>query len=276
MVTAEQFGKMRDFIFRHGDLLTRRRFAYHFENGCKQDVLDVLACYQNDDGGFGNGLELDLMCPPSSGICTEVALGYLLELGVADGPILQRAIEWILSNQTENGDLPHPVEAAKSYPHGNWWQQDSNRILSVAGLLGKMGRDLPEISSRAAEFFENNCVPFPEEIGVYSYPIALYLQHSDGADRFPQSCEKLAAAFPIMLEKEAWHHPLFFCSNRWDSPDIPMPLWQSEAKRALATLQDDGGVLIERYGDLSWWRPVWTLDMLVIMKEKGLLDNVSF
>jgi len=41
----------------------------------------------------------------------------------------------------------------------------------------------------------------------------------------------------------------------------------------IATLQEDGGVLIDRYSKLAWWRPVWTLDMLVIMKEKGLLDS---
>ena len=140
MVTAEQFEKARHFIYRHGDLLTRKRFAYHFEHGSKQAFLDVLACYQNDDGGFGNGLELDVMCSPSSGICTEVAFAYLLEFGINDGPVLECAIEWVLSNREENGDLPHPIEAVKAYPHGNWWKDDSGRIISIAGLLGEMGR----------------------------------------------------------------------------------------------------------------------------------------
>jgi len=69
MITPEQFEKARQFIYRQGDLLTRRRFAFHFEQGSNQPVLQALACYQNDDGGFGNGLELDITCPESSGIC---------------------------------------------------------------------------------------------------------------------------------------------------------------------------------------------------------------
>ena len=147
--------------------------------------------------------------------------------------------------------------------------------MSVAGLLGAMGRSHPDISRRAAAVFEETHIPFPEEIGVYSYPVALYLRYADGADKYSQYLERLEAAFPKMLEKEAWHHPLFFCSNRWDSKDIPASLWQSEAERALATLQEDGGVLIERYAQLPWWRPIWTVDMFIIMKNKGLLENMG-
>ena len=106
MLTTEQLEKARQFIYRNGDLLTRKRFAYHFEGGAKQAVLDALACYQNDDDGFGNGLEKDVMCPESSGIALEIALGHLLELKVADGPILERALTWAHMNQTDNGDLP--------------------------------------------------------------------------------------------------------------------------------------------------------------------------
>lgn len=271
MLTTEQFEKAKAFIYRHGDLLTRKRFGYHFEGASKQAVLDALACYQNEDGGFGNGLELDIMCPESSGICMEVALGYLDELGVTEGPVFERAVEWILRNRTENGDLPHPAKAVKRYPHGEWWGGDANRILSVAGLLGKMGRSHPEITARASTVFKVSQIPFPDEIGVYLYPLALYLRHADGAEKYAQYRQQLEAAVPAMLERDAWLHPLFMCHNRWDSEDIPASLWQSEAGRIAKTLQEDGGVFIEQYAMLSWWRPVWTIEMLVIMKRKGLL-----
>jgi hypothetical protein len=271
MPTVEQFEKARQFVYRHGDLLTRKRFAHHFEQGSRQAVLDILACYQNDDGGFGNGLELDVMCPAASGICTEMAFGYLLELGVNEGPILERAIGWVLTNRRENGDLPHPVEAVRAYPHGSWHADDGMRIMSIAGLLGRMGRSNPDISKRAAAVFEGSHIPFPEEIGVYSYPVALYLRYADGAGKYSDCLEQLEAAFPKMLKEAAWHHPLFFCHDRWDSKDIPDSLWQSEAERAAVALQEDGGILIEQYAQFPWWRPVWTLDMFVIMKKKGLL-----
>jgi hypothetical protein len=254
ILSPEQFDNTRRFIYRQGNLLTRRQYAYHFEHGDKQAVLDALACYQNDDGGFGNGLELDIMCPASSGICMEVALGHLVDLGVHEGALLDRAIEWILSTGLANGDLPHPVCAVKAYPHGPWWEKDEGRILAVSGLLGRMGRSHPDIAARAAAFFEQTHVPFPEDIGVYSYPIALYLRYAEGADKHSQYRRRLEAAFPALLEKAAWHHPLFFCHNRWDSSDIPTSLWRSEAERAVATIQADGGVHIEQYANLPWWQ----------------------
>jgi hypothetical protein len=272
MISAEQFEKARQFIYRHGDLLTRKRFAYHFEDGDRQGVLGVLACYQNADGGFGNGLELDVMCPASTAICSEMGLGYLSELRVTDAPMVDRVVEWVRANRTPEGDLPHPAGAVKAYPHGNWWEHDSGRILSIAGLLGKMGRVEPEINDRAAAIFQAS----PQasglrEFAVYSYAVALYLWYADGAARFSEASEQLPAAVLAMLEKDAWHHPLFFCHGRWNGPDIPEAVWRSKAERAAATLQDDGGVAIERYATLPWWRPVWTLDMLATMKERGLL-----
>lgn len=271
MIIAAQLNSSRNFIYRYGDLLTRKRYAYHFESGSRDDVLRALSAYQNEDGGFGNGLELDILCPDSSGICMEMALGYLLELGVTEGPIFDAAIGWILASATADGDVAHPADKVMAFPHGPWWESDKRRILSIAGLLGRMGKALPEIAARASTVFEANQADDFTELRVYSYPVALYLRYGDSARAHGEARQRLEAAFGGMLEKDAWHHPLFFCHNRWDSPEIADSVWRSDAKKALATLQDDGGVFIERYAGLPWWRPVWTLDMLVILKDKGLL-----
>ncbi|KKL45880.1 hypothetical protein LCGC14_2351180, partial [marine sediment metagenome] len=69
--------------------------------------------------------------------------------------------------------------------------------------------------------------------------------------------------------------PLFLARNRWEPKDGPFSLWQSEGRKAVATIQADGGVIIENYSKLIWWRPVWTLDMLVIMKSKGMLEDMD-
>ncbi|MBN1483151.1 MAG: hypothetical protein JXA37_00375 [Chloroflexia bacterium] len=270
MITTRQFDAARQFIYRHGDLLTRRRFAYHFERGPIEAVLDVLACYQNSDGGFGHGLELDILCPDSSGICAEVAFGYLVELGVGQGPLFERGLQWVVSAQTADGDLPHPVDAVTRYPHGPWWKQDHGRILSLAGLLGKLGHCPPEVSRRAAAILERY-LPFPQELEVYDYPVALYLRYGDPEGIHRQHLGALEAAFLSMLGTYAWHHPLFFRPGRWEHDGIPASLWEAEAEKAVAALQDDGGVWIERYARLSWWRPVWTVDLLVTLNYRGFL-----
>lgn len=57
--------------------LERSLFRYEFENGSFTDVLIELSRYQNEDGGFGHGLEPDLRCKESSALATTRALEIL-------------------------------------------------------------------------------------------------------------------------------------------------------------------------------------------------------
>jgi hypothetical protein len=275
MITGEQFDRSKQFIYQYGRLIDRKRFAYHFEQGDPQGVLDVLACYQNADGGFGHGLELDIACPQSSGICMELALYHLWDLGIGEGDLVSNAITWILSSCKEDGDLPHLSEAVIRYPHGNWWKEDDGKILAIAGLLGKLGIQVPEISTRAAAFFGAKYLPFPEGLGVYSSGLNLYLRFAEGADEFSDCIPQLESGFVAMLEEEAWHYPLFFYGYGWASDAIDAGVWKGEGRKAIASMHEDGGVTIERYKSIVTypvWRAVWTLDMLVTLKRQKLAD----
>ena len=42
MVTEEQFEKAKQFIYRYGRLFDRKRFAFHFENGSRDEALAAL------------------------------------------------------------------------------------------------------------------------------------------------------------------------------------------------------------------------------------------
>jgi hypothetical protein len=79
LLKPEQIDKAKRYVFSQGRLLERQLFAYFFANGTKQACQKALLAYQNDDGGFGNGLEPDLSCPDSGMIGAETAL-YTLEL----------------------------------------------------------------------------------------------------------------------------------------------------------------------------------------------------
>jgi hypothetical protein len=274
MLTQAQLDKSKQFIYRHGRLLDRKRFAYHFEGGSKQAVLDALACYQNDDGGFGHGLELDVMCPHSSPICTEVGLAILLECDAGDSTIADRAERWILAAQRESGELVHPENHIRNYPHGNWWLgDDAIRVFAIAGLLARLGRGTEQLYARAAALFQAKYSPFPAEVSVYDYPLHLYLNYASDVAQFADERAALRVLMPDMLAKAAWHCPLFFCHDRWYSEDIPAATWREEATKAVSTLQEDGGVSIVNYENLSWWRPVWTLEMLVRLQMQGLLKS---
>jgi len=116
-LTIEAFDSSRAFVYRHGRLIDRKRFSYHFEGGSKRDVMDVLACYQNEDGGFGHGLEPDIMCPASSAIASEMATRYLDELEVSDGALVDRLEKWILSSQETDGTRMYPDPSAHARAH---------------------------------------------------------------------------------------------------------------------------------------------------------------
>jgi len=44
------------------------RWQIHFEDGSRENVLQMLEVYQNEDGGFGHGLEPDNWKPNSTPI----------------------------------------------------------------------------------------------------------------------------------------------------------------------------------------------------------------
>ena len=95
--------------------------------------------------------------------------------------------------------------------------------------------------------------------------------HFEGGSRLAA----LDAAERRMLDLDAWHHPLFFCHRRWNHAGLPAKLVESGARKAVAALGPDGGAVIERYADLPWWRPVWTLDLLVELRDAGLLSEAG-
>jgi hypothetical protein len=270
MVTTQQFEKAKQFIYRYGRLLDRRRFSFHFEGGSQEAALQALMCYQNADGGFGHGLELDVLCPASSPVCAEAALLYLNDLGITEGEAIDRLETWILMAQQEDGTLLNPIDAIVAYPHGPWWADaDEIRVFSLAGLLARLGRGSEAFFGRVERLFDMQ--PFPDRVDIYSYPFHLYLRYALGAERFADRRDQVRGQMPDLLRRFENHHPLFIFCDRWEFEDVSRDVLASEARRAVAYLADDGGMETP-YPDLPWWRPVWTLDLLVALKRFGFID----
>ena len=117
------YQRAKTFVMEQGRDLDRALLAYHFEAGSADDVLAALASFQNNDGGFGHGLEPDLRTPASSVIATTVAFQNFRSLRVpADHPMVRRAIEYLLEAYDVSRQvwpiIPPEVEDA---PHAPWW-----------------------------------------------------------------------------------------------------------------------------------------------------------
>ncbi|MDR0286608.1 MAG: hypothetical protein LBI03_02715 [Clostridiales bacterium] len=65
-LSLDDFTTLKRIVCRNARPLEFTMWKYAFENGSQEDMLSVLACYQNEDGGFGHNLECNCWNPNSS------------------------------------------------------------------------------------------------------------------------------------------------------------------------------------------------------------------
>lgn len=57
MLMQKEYQEIRAWMHRNARPLEMAVWNYFFEGGARDEIADALAYYQNDDGGFGNGVE---------------------------------------------------------------------------------------------------------------------------------------------------------------------------------------------------------------------------
>ncbi len=115
--------KARKFIYQHARPLERSLYAWHFEDGDKEDVLRELGEFHNADGGFGRALGPDLRFSGSSVVATTRALQIFREVSADRRPDQAgAAIAYLLDAYAPKIEswifLPKEANAA---PHAPWW-----------------------------------------------------------------------------------------------------------------------------------------------------------
>lgn len=127
-LSTERFAKAQQFIRENARDLDRFLFAYEFGEGTAVSVLNALTAYQNEDGGFGNGIEPDFRLPDSSPMATSVGLQYCIAVGApVEHPIVQKAIRYLLATYDHEHEYwPSFVDTAvNDYPHAPWWHREA-------------------------------------------------------------------------------------------------------------------------------------------------------
>lgn len=127
-MSKQSFEEIRLWIYRNARPLDLALWQYHFEDGSRENVLNVLPIYQNDDGGFGNALEPDSWNPKSSPYTTLHAIDILNEINFTDKnhPIMQGIFKFLESgiHSNENG-WQFSIQSNDDYPHAPWWTYDN-------------------------------------------------------------------------------------------------------------------------------------------------------
>jgi hypothetical protein len=119
------FKKAEQFIYQNARPIDLARWQYHFEHGSKENVLKALSKYQNEDGGFGHGLEADSLNPNSSPIQTWAAAEILKEIDITDkdNHIVQGILAYLESGKDFDGHYwGNVVPTNNDYPHAPWWE----------------------------------------------------------------------------------------------------------------------------------------------------------
>ena len=147
-----------DFLATQGRDVERALFEHHFGSLSLDGILDVLARYQNKDGGFGRRLEVDIQADASNPFATELALVLFRECAVPrDHPIVRRTVECLERTQDEAGDwrLTPEIYAGELAPWFRGWEfPNLNPGCTTAGLLRDLGLGSPRLHERAEALFQ--------------------------------------------------------------------------------------------------------------------------
>lgn len=97
----DEYVDIKRWIIQNARQLEISLWKYFFEEGSQSEVLDVLALYQNEDGGFGQALEPDNWNINSTPSTTLFALNILEGIGYFDinHPLHQGIINYLSSGK---------------------------------------------------------------------------------------------------------------------------------------------------------------------------------
>lgn len=162
-LTLEDYEEIRSWIYRNSRPLELSIWKYHFEKGSAEEVISALSFYQNDDGGFGNGLEADNWNPNSSPYTTLVAINILKSINFTDKnhSVINGIFKFLDSNVyclEEGWDFNIPSN--NDYAHAPWWtyNEEANKVEGIgvtadlAGFILTNSKGNSEIYKKALKF----------------------------------------------------------------------------------------------------------------------------
>lgn len=143
------FNQVTAWMWRNARPLEMMRYLYHFKEGDVKDVLEALAAFQNEDGGFGHALEPDAWNPHSSPIQTWAAIEIIRELeDIKEDAIINKLLHYLDTTiYYEEGKFARSIPSNDDFPHAPWWthKEDAfegyNPSASLTGFILRYGHE---------------------------------------------------------------------------------------------------------------------------------------
>ena len=276
-LTQAAFQRARAFVVDQGRELDHRRFEFHFEAGSADAVVAALASYQNDDGGFGHGLEPDLRTPTSSAIATTVAFQIVREIRApfpifreirapADHALVRKGIEYLLATYDESRQVwPIVPPEVNEAPHAPWWNYEKsaetfgqflvNPRAEILGYLHDFSDGVPmRLLKILTEAVLEHLDSLPDEMKMEDILPFIRLAETKALPNRDRVWEKLvrAAAHSVVRDPEQWESyalkPLWLVS----SPESP------PAAGLAHEVEMNLDFEVEQQGEDGSWSPTWT------------------
>ena len=186
------FRKAKNYIYRNARPLDLMRWKFHFEKGLASQVLEVLAAYQNEDGGFGHALEEDSFNPESAPIQTWCATEILYEIGHTDGQhaIVKGILAYLNSGKDFRDDhWLAEIPSNNEYPHAPWWTYEDtvieewgyNPTIALAGFALRYADEQSSLYLKAKSIAVRAVAEFLKEdaVGSEMHELACFLRFCD-------------------------------------------------------------------------------------------------
>ncbi|MCD4846091.1 MAG: hypothetical protein K8R25_16565 [Methanosarcinales archaeon] len=109
----EVYENAKVFILENGNEVQNKLFLHLIGESDLSCAIEALKRYQNEDGGWANGLEIEYNGNVSTPMTTAAALGYIYFFDLLETELLSRTLHYLKSTQKENGSWDDPKEITR-------------------------------------------------------------------------------------------------------------------------------------------------------------------
>lgn len=144
--------RTENFITRNSRPLDFLLWLHSRGHSRRQEVLEALAAYQNEDGGFAWGIEPDNLNEFSTPMGTWKATTSLRQIDCFDRevPLVEAAVGYLLRVRRPDGHWSATDPTTNGFPHAEWWEDTGpegrvwgiNPTAAVLGYLLRAGLEL--------------------------------------------------------------------------------------------------------------------------------------
>lgn len=271
-LSVEQFNRISAWMYRNARPLDLARWQYHFEEGSSHAVIKALEAYQNEDGGFGHGLEADCWNPHSTPLQTWWASQFIKEIDLdSEHPMIQAILTYLdTGDGTSQGCWLFSVPSNNDYPRAPWWSYREtddhpgyNPTAALAGFIllhSVSGSELHtkglKLAKEAIDYFMSHEGP------VEMHELTCFIELYTDLKKLPDLKIVSMEIFKEKLQAESFE-AIEQDSQKWASEYCCQPSHLFGSAKSVAyegnekITEDELAFMIESLSDEGTWEVTW-------------------